>query len=226
MGEILIYGIAIIAIGSLFVLERRCLGQMAIVQPLVTCLVAGWISGNETTGLWLGISLQLFSLTPLRQVNWALSGVVAAATLLMAHKLGIPIAVGGKAACSIIIVVMIVGIAARALERRYARKDGERMQRHSPWLENDPVRAVESLVHRTIARWFIVGGIEVLVGTGLALIIAYGVGSIGDLDQSGNTAGALVVPALGAAVAASSLVEYRFLALTGLSAVVSIVVFV
>ncbi len=225
MGEILIYGIAIFAIGSLFVLERRCLGQMAIVQPLVTCLLAGWVTGNESTGIWLGISLQLFSVTPLRQVNWALSGVVAAATLLLAQKFGITMVVGGKSACSLIIVVILVGMGARALERRYARVDGERMHSLPPWLETDPVQAVESLVHRTLRRWIVVGGLEVIVGTSLALVVTYGVGKIGIDSSVGNTAGAVVVPALGAAIAASSLVGIRFWALTGLSAVVSIVVF-
>jgi len=224
--EALTWTVAIFAIGSLFALERRCLGQMAVVQPLVVCLVAGLISGNTETAVWVGISLQLFSVAQMRHVNWALGGTVAAVTLITAQKLGFTISVGGPSAYAVLLVALLMGLTACAIDKAYARIDGERIRGSAPWGDEDPVNALESLVHRSILRWLLLGGAQVTVGTGLALLVLYGIGLFGAVDPSPGIPWAALVPAIGAAMAVSSLAGYRFVAWTGLSTILSLVVFI
>ncbi|MCP4675815.1 MAG: hypothetical protein GY854_09980 [Deltaproteobacteria bacterium] len=204
---------AILVVGTLLTLERRCLGQMAVVQPLVVCLLAGLLSGIEETGIWMGISLQLFSVTQFRQIDWSFSGVVSAAALLAAVKLGIPLTVGGPGAYTVMIAGVLTGFGSRALDRRYARIDGERQRSHSPWASDDPARTIESMVRGVIARWLVIGVFQVVVGTGLILVALLGVGQLCNLGHSSSTICAAAVPTLGAAIAISSLKGGRFLAI-------------
>lgn len=222
MVETLIYVVAIFVIGSILMLERRCLGQMAFVQPLVVCLLAGWTVDRVEMGIWLGVSLQLLSVSPMRRFDWALCGVVGALTLIVTAKLGIPLIVGSPSALTLVLIVLLVGAVGRALERRYARTDGERIRNASPLLENDAVTAIEAHVYRVIARYFVVGGFETAVGTGLALLAVFGVGLLGPLSPANIAIFAASVPVLGAAVALSALVEFRFFVWTGASAAVAI----
>ncbi|MCP4604380.1 MAG: hypothetical protein GY847_28300 [Proteobacteria bacterium] len=226
MVEALGWVAAIFAIGSLLILERRCLGQMAVVQPLVLCLVAGWISGNENMAIWLGVSLQLFSVTRTRQIDWALCGVISAAVILTAARFGIPLSAGGPGACLVLMVAVLTGMASRALDRKYARIDGERQRANSPWATDDPVSAVESIVRGMVVRWLVVGGIEVAIGTSLALFALYWAGQLGDTLAWQKAFWAAAIPTLGAAVAISSFARYRILAWAGVSAIVSLMVFV
>jgi hypothetical protein len=220
--EAIIYGLVIFVVGSVLMLERRCLGQMAFVQPLVVCLLAGWFVDNVEMGLWLGVSLQLLSNSPMRRFNWALCGVVGALTLMVAAKQGIGLTVGSPNALALVVVVLWVGAMARILERRYARRDGERIRTASPLLENDAVTAIESHVYRVIVRYFFVGGFQTVIGTGLALLAVVGLASVGQMPPAMVTIFAVFVPVLGAAVALSSLVEFRFFVWTGISATVAI----
>ncbi len=204
---------AILVVGTLLTLERRCLGQMAVVQPLVVCLLAGWLSGLEETGIWMGISLQLFSVTQFRQIDWSFSGVVSAAVLLAAAKLGILLTAGGPGAYLVMIGGLLTGFGSRALDRRYARIDGERQRHNSPWLSDDPARTIELMVRGGIARWLVIGVLQLVVGTGLILIAVLGVGQLCSLGCSSSTICTAAVPTLGAAVAISSLKDKRFLAI-------------
>ena len=126
MGETLIGAVAILAIGSVLTLERRCLGQMAIVQPLTVCLVAGWLAGNDV-GIWLGISLQLFSTATGQQVDWSLAGVIAAVSIFVATHFEIPMLPGGATANGAAMVAILAGKVSVIIERRYAQIDGERL---------------------------------------------------------------------------------------------------
>ena len=65
MVEALIWVGAVFSAGSLLILERRCLGQMAVVQPLVLCLVAGLVTGQQEIAIWLGIVVAPLVLPPL-----------------------------------------------------------------------------------------------------------------------------------------------------------------
>ncbi len=225
MVEILVWTTAIFVVGSVLILERRCLGQMAIVQPLVVCLVAGWIADNTETAIWLGVSLQLFSITQVRHIDWALGGIVSAAALFSAAKLGIPITPGDPGACAVVIVAVAGGFTSRAIDRRYARIDGERQREHSPWAAEHPAMAVESLVHSVVGRWLFIGGIQVLVGTVLAVLALYATKPLVDPGNMGSAIAGAAVPLLAAAATVSSLAGNRLIVWASISAAVSWVIF-
>jgi mannose/fructose/N-acetylgalactosamine-specific phosphotransferase system component IIC len=224
--ETLISIAAVFVIGSVFLLERRCLGQMALVQPLVVCLAAGWFTGNQEVGIWLGVSLQLLSVGPIRSIDWALSGMVAAISVFLAPGYGVPlVGAGGPSALAIAFVAIAFGMVARSIERRYARIDGEMTRGSSPWQQTDPGKAIESHVYRVIRRWFVVGGLQITVGTALALFAAWGVGSDSVQNSTVTRVCAVIVPIIGVAIAVSSFTDYRLLIWTTVSAALSLVIF-
>lgn len=226
MVEILAWICLTFVVGSALVLERRCLGQMAVVQPLVVCLIAGWISGYHGVALWMGISLQLFSVDRAKEIDWPLAGVVSGAVLLISNRLGIVLVPGGPGALMALMASVLMGIASRSIELNYARKDGQYLREKSPWGSSDPVSSVESIVRKVVGRWIVIGGIEVTLGSALAFLVVLSV-EFSNLKQTmlSPYAAALVI-AFAAAVAASSLSKNRYLLWTGVSAAISWVVFI
>ena len=207
-------------------LERRCLGQMAIVQPLVVCLVAGWLSGREATGLWMGISLQLFSTDRSREIDWPLCGVVAAAVLFFSQWFGLYFESGEPGALTVLMLAVLAGLASRSIERTYAKIDGERLRSNQPWTSSDPVEAIEKLVRRVVMRWLIIGGLEVIVGTSFALFWLFIVSQAGFRNENLSSIIAAVTVAFAASVALSSVSRKRFVAWAGLSMAISWMVFI
>ena len=224
MVEILIWITAVFAVGSFLLLERRCLGQRALVQPLALCLIAGWATDNVETGLWLGVSLQLLSLAPSRVVDWALASVVAAAGLLITDHLDLPLGKGQAPTSTLLLVAVIAGLAARYIERNYARRDREKVEVRPPWRDMDPASAVEKAVYHAIYRWILVGGLEVLVSLGLALFAIKIAVFFGETPVWLTQIVSIGVPTLGAAVLLSSLTGIRFVVWAGLSSGLSLVV--
>lgn len=224
MVETLIYLAGVFLVGGLFVLERRCLGQMAVVQPLVVCLGAAWLVGNEAVGLWFGVSLQLFSVTLVRRVDWALAGTVAALTILTAPVLGIKLVVGEPGTLALVLIAVLVGAGARSIELGYARRDGATSREAPPWSADDPARAIESVVYRAVLRSVLLGGLQATIGTGLALLAASAFGQWHHLPGTQFLTGA-ALPTFGAALAVSTLADCRAPLWTGLSAAVALAVF-
>lgn len=217
MVEILIWITAFFAAGSFLVLERRCLGQRALVQPLALCLLAGLYIDNVETGLWLGLSLQLLSLAPSRIVDWALVSVIAASGLLVTAKADISIGVGQVGTSTLLLTAVLSGIASRHIERNFARRDREKVEVCPPWRDMDPAKAVEKSVYHAIYRWFFIGGLEVLVGLGIAFIAVKGAVLFGETPIFLTRIVAIGVPTLGVAVLLSSLTGVRFIIWAGLS---------
>jgi mannose/fructose/N-acetylgalactosamine-specific phosphotransferase system component IIC len=215
--EGLIWALAIYAIGGVLVLERHCLGQRALVQPLTLCLIAGLLSDHVETGIWIGVTLQLLSVAPSRSVDWALSGAVAAVLLVTAPKLGYKIESGDVSASLLALVSVLSGLASRSVERWYAKTDLGKIQGHPPWKELDPVRAMERTVYRAIARWLVVDGVEVILGVGFGLAAIAATHMISPNPHWLTAACAVALPTFGVAVVASALVEYRFIAWSGIS---------
>lgn len=226
MVEVLIWAGIVFAAGSVLVLERHCLGQMAIVQPLTICLAAGLISGHEETGIWLGVSLQLLSTMANRRVDWAVAGVVAGASIVTAPVLGFDQLPAGKMSCFVVACAMLSGLVARSVELRFARSDGERLRRSSPWAEVNPVAVLSSLVRRSVLRWLLLGGAEVTLGTALSLVVVYLIEHYVGLTSPGGMVAAISVPALGIAVTLNTLAGYRFIAWTGVATVLTWIVFI
>ena len=221
MGEILIWVTGIFIVGSLLVLERHCLGQKAIVQPLVLCLIAGSVSGLLEIGLWLGISIQLLSVMIVREADWALTGAVSAATILTSNALGFDFSVGSSAACALLLMSVVVGMMSRQIERFFARIDGERLREFSPWQESDLVAAIERRVGGAVTRWIWFGGLEVTIGVALCLLVIKAMVFLPPGPAWLSAVIAVLVPVLGVAVLVSALSERRFLVVSGVSGVVS-----
>ena len=224
MVEVLIWVSAIFALGGVLVLERHCLGQRALVQPLTLCLIAGLLGDDVETGIWLGVTLQLLSVVPSRTVDWALSGAAAAALLLVISRSGVRIVSGDLTSTLITFVSVLSGLASRAVERWYAKTDLGKIQGHPPWKEADPARAMERAVYHAIWRWLIVGGLEVCLAVGFGLAAVYAVRGIAPNPDWLTHACAVALPTFGTAVVASALVEYRFIAWSGISMGFSILV--
>jgi mannose/fructose/N-acetylgalactosamine-specific phosphotransferase system component IIC len=218
MVEILIWVVAIFAAGSFLVLERRCLGQRALVQPLVLCLTAGWVVGNVQAGLWFGVTLQLFSVAPSRGVDWALSSAVASSALLTSDYFNIHLEVGRPESTVLMLVTVLAGMAAHRLERHYARRDREKVEKHPPWHDADPVWALEKTVYRATSRWFLFGGLEVVAGLAIALIAMKGIAQFRDIPKWGIQISAISLPAVGSAVTVSALTGRHFIIWAGASA--------
>ncbi len=225
MVETVIWIAIVVLTGSVLVLERHCLGQMAIVQPLTTCLVAGLVADNVETGCWIGISLQLFATLSGQRADWAIAGVIAAASLVIAPKIGLPPLPVGGVSCLVIALAIGTGIGARFIERRFAKSDGERLRRASPWTQDNPATELAALVHRSIIRWLAMGVVEVTVGVGVAMVVLFGVERLFGVPASRGTVGAIVVPAVGVAVMITSLARYRYIAWAGLTMVLTWIVF-
>jgi len=224
--EVLLWAGIVFTVGSVLVLERHCLGQMAIVQPLIVCLAAGLISGNEETSVWIGVSLQLLSTMANRRLDWAVAGVVAGASIVTAPALGLAQLPAGKLSCFVVACAMLSGLVARMVELRFARFDGERLQQSPPWTEANPVAALSSLVRRSLLRWLLLGGAEVTVGTVLSLGVVYLVGRTLGLTSPGTIVAAVSVPAIGIAVTLNTLAGYRYIAWTGIATIATWVVFI
>ncbi len=225
IGEILIWISLVFASGSVLLLERHCLGQRALVQPLVMCLLVGLVTENLEIALWLGVTLQLLSVSPIRAVDWSLAGAVSAMTLALASRLGANLEVGGPSGSLLIMLSIVAGTFARSVECAYARKDSARVRTNSPWSLENPAWAVERIVYRAITRWIIVGGVEALLGVGLSILFIMAASFLPPSEGWVLTVSAVGCPIFGVAVAISALSETRFFAWSGISMGLSAMLF-
>lgn len=215
MGQALIWAAAAFVAGGAMTLERRCLGQMALVQPLTLCPLAGLIAGQPEAGVWIGVCLQLYSHGHGRDADWALAGCAAALTLLYSPRLGLALGPGDPASLIAVALPLACALGSRLLERRLARTDGAALRLRSPWSAERPARALERLVRRRLARSLALGGLETLVAGGITILGAVAIGHWGGGGAGWRALVAVAVPALGAAVAVSALADQRLVALTG-----------
>jgi len=189
-------------LGALLLLERRCLGQIAFVQPIVLCGLVGFATGNEETGIWIGVSLQLLSVGQGHYADWALAGFAGAAALwISAEVFSLPCAPGTPGSVALVGTAVASGIMARMVELRFARTDGVVVRSRPP-------------------------GVESLVATSIATLAIWGSSFLGAPGTMQETITRLAVPSIGMAVALGSLAGYRFVgyAAAGLASVVAIMV--
>jgi mannose/fructose/N-acetylgalactosamine-specific phosphotransferase system component IIC len=224
MVEVLIWAAAIFTLGGLLVLERHCLGQRALIQPLTLCLAAGLVSDHVETGIWLGVTMQLLSATPTRTVDWALSGAVAGILLVIAPRMGMKIVSGDLSASLLIFVAVSAGYISRILEKWYAKNDLGRIQINPPWKDSDPILAMERAVYRATIRWLIVGGVEVTISVGIGLAAIDAFCHLSGVPNWAAAVFATALPILGTAVVLSALVERRLVVWSGISMAASIAV--
>jgi hypothetical protein len=217
VGPALIWAAVALVGGALLTLERRCLGQMALVQPLVLCSVAGLLSGQPDTGIWIGACLQLFGHGTEQDADWPLAGAAAGLALLCSHDLGATIRPGDPGALIAIAICLVSALGARAFERRQSRRDGEALRREPPWDAERPIAAMERWVRARVLRGLVQGGIATLLAGGLAVLGALAMGDWAGGGEAWRTLVRIAVPAVAAAVAIGSLADFRYVALSGLT---------
>ena len=231
----LIWSAAVFTVGGLLLLERRCLGQAAVVQPLVLTLLCGWIArelavaaGVEPgpvieTALWMGISLQLLSVGQGHNADWALSGIICSAALLVSGELGVALTPGSPATITLVTAAVLFGMGARIFDKRLARTDCAKQRAANLWERPDLSQTLERLIHGRLRRGFLVGGVQSLVGVGASMGILVLLARA-DLHPSPiiSDVGLLAVPTLGAAVALGSLAGFRFVGYAGAGAAAAI----
>ena len=223
MGETLIIATIVFFGGSLLLLERRCLGQISIVQPLVVCAAAGYVSGESELGLWLGISIQFLSVGQSHYANWALVAVVAAMSMIYSQMMGWDVQPGNPHSLIILTLSIGAGFLSQTQERHFARSDSGRNGSG----RNDEVNlaSIEALVKKRILRGLLMGGIEALVGSALVVTSVYFFQNLRGSPLSPiYTIIAIVVPALGVAIAIGSLSRYGYIFFASTGAVLTLAV--
>lgn len=225
MVEALIQILAVTLGGGLMMLERRCLGQMAFVQPLVVCSFAGILAGRVELGVWMGVSLQLLSVHPMRHADWAIAGIAAAGSIIVAPQLGLSVGVGSVGACLAIALCVLMGIGSLKLEKVYFRQDRECLVTNPPWTMADPEKEIAKIVYSRVRRWFLIGAAETFAGTSAVLGILVLFSFSGLSFDKPDALGALAIPILGTAMAVSVAGRLRYVGLAGLITMTTLGVF-
>jgi mannose/fructose/N-acetylgalactosamine-specific phosphotransferase system component IIC len=202
---------AVFAAGAGLLLERRCLGQIAFVQPMVLCALVGLFSGQTEACLWIGVSLQLLSVGQGHHADWALAGFVAAASLAVWSVLwGSDVTPGSVVALTALSASVAAAMLARSLELSLARTDGALQRRVPIWEGKDPVGALERHARRRVFRCAAQGGVEGIAGTALAVGGMYAASFAEAPPVIVVSAARLAVPGLALAVALGAMAGYRF----------------
>ena len=178
---------------------------------------AGYLTGNEPLGIWLGVSLQLLAAGQGPQADWSLAGVVAALAILVTPRLASSPTPGDPASVALFGSAVVVAIGARKLELRRARLDGDALRAESPWDRPDPASAFGRLIRRRMARGLIVGGLQTVLAGGAAVAVTGAAGALG-FGSAAQQVAALAVPILGVAVLLGALSSYRHIGLAGAGA--------
>lgn len=198
-------------LGAVLLLERRCLGQIAFVQPLVLCAATGWVTGNEEIGIWVGVSLQLMSVGQGHYADWALAGYSGAAAIWIGERLlAVPLAPGSPESIALVGTAVVCAIAARSVERRFAMTDGITIRSKPPWDGANAAKELEQLTRRRIFRGWAVGAVEALAASGVSTTAIWGATLLSPPQSPVDAVARLAVPAIGMAVALGSLAGYRF----------------
>ena len=133
MAQIVIIALIVFFLGAVLLLERYSLGKLAFVQPLVLLLISGFITDQQETAIWLGITLQLLSIGQSHYCNWALVSFVSSAALIILHRFGISVDPGSAQSLVIIIPSILLGIQSEQLHHIYMRKNALPMNANPIW---------------------------------------------------------------------------------------------
>ncbi|MCU0660990.1 MAG: PTS sugar transporter subunit IIC [Myxococcota bacterium] len=199
-------------IGGALALERRCLGQMALVQPLLVCFLAGWVIGQPEVGLWLGTCLQLFSLLPRRGLDWSTAGLCAAATLYLSSLLGFKVEVGSPAAVVVLLVSSISILTTSVIDRWVSFYHARLLTRAAPLSKDDARVEVARFVNTSLYRLWTFGSLALFLYIAVALFAAALFSRIPLQNSWTVEVAAVGAPLLAMAVALGSMARRRLLA--------------
>ena len=165
---------AVFVVGALLLLERRCLGKPAVVQPLVLCLLTGVLTDEVDTGLWLGISLQLLSMGQSHYCNWVLASISAAGGIAVLSLYDIHLAPGSSAVVAILCASILVGIIFDIIDRKINLSRSVSLQRGVDiWKSDKGGAEFTSLIYRNVVRGFLFAGSQSLLGVGVVSVCGY-----------------------------------------------------
>jgi hypothetical protein len=222
MVQALITFLAVYVGGAALLLERRCLGKPAVVQPLVLCLIAGLSLDDAMVGLWLGVSLQLLSMGQSHYCNWVLSSIGAAGAMVILNDYNVHLSPGDPAIMGVLVMSVLVGIVFDFMDRKLNLSRSASEQRGmNIWRSDHSGDEFSRLIYRRVLRGFLFAGVQSMLGVGLVFLAGYFLGT-SDSIQAGpevRKAVALVVPLFGVSVTLGSLSGrlFPFYALVGVA---------
>ena len=212
---------AVFFTGAMLLLERRCLGKPAVVQPLVLCLITGLLLDEVETCLWLGISLQLLSMGQSHYCNWVLASISAAGGVAVLRMYDLHIGPGATATVALLSSGILVGILFDYWDRRVNLHRSEAEQKGmNIWKTEQGGDEFAALIHRKIFTGFLFGGAQSILGVGIVVGATYlMVVFVGQSDPDVARVVALIVPLFGATVTLGSLSSsaFPFYALIGVA---------
>lgn len=221
MDEALIWPAVAFVAGAVLLMERRCLGQRAFVQPLTLCLAAGLITARLEAAIWLGTTLQMLAAGDSRRANWALAGLASALALLALDGRVGELAPGDPAALGLLIAAVTAGLAARILERRLARIDTESSV-GSVFDAPDPERGLNALIRRRLLRTALYGGIGAVAAGTIAAAAVLALVGLEPPAPLHRIVVAVVVPALGVAAAVGAHSGIRYVGIAGIGVIATL----
>jgi len=224
MGQMLILAAATAVFGSILLLEQRCLGKVAFVQPLILCCLAGMATGQMEAGLWFGISLQLLSIGQSHYGNWALAGIITASSLVALHLQGLGSLPGNPDSLVLLCCAVLAGILADTVEKTLAARSARPMTTIPLWQSPDSFDAFHRLIRRRVLRGFLFGGLQCLLGTAMAAALTLISMDRVTVNPHLRTAVIIFVPLFGAAVTMGAMSRKRF-PLTALIGIAVLAVF-
>ena len=226
MVQILIIIIVIFLAGAILLLERRCLGKSAFVQPLVLCLIAGIVMGDEQTGLWFAVSLQLLSIGQSHYCNWSLAGTITGGALITLHFYGIHVPPGHPESLVLLSSAILFSILAEIVGRNMANRIAVPLRSMDLWKSAESFSAFSRIIYSQIRRGFIFGGLQSLFGTAVSVLLVTLIHARIPVNESVSRAVLMTIPAFGAAVTlgAMSGKRYPVFASVGVAVVFTLVV--
>ena len=221
MVQALIIFSAVFVTGAMLLLERRCLGKPAVVQPLVLCLITGLIVGETETCLWIGISLQLLSMGQSHYCNWVLASISAAGAVAVLSQYDLHIAPGAAATVALLSACILVGILFDYWDRKVnLHRSAAEQKGMNIWKTEQGGDEFAALIHRKIFTGFFFGGMQSILGVGIVAGAGYLLVALtGESDPDVARIVVLTVPLFGAAVTLGSLSSsvFPFYALIGVA---------
>jgi hypothetical protein len=208
-------------VGGILMLERRCVGQMAFVQPMAIVLIAGMFIDQPVPALWFGVTLQLLSTGQTHYCNWVLAAVAAGTAMVALHAEGIAIVPGSVPSLGILVSSTLLGIASDQLDKWQARKDNTTQVVPAGAHPEETIEPFVRLIHRRIVRSFFISGLQSVVAVSVTCatgILAHRLFPVSHAMVQSIML--MAIPSFGVVAVLTSLVGMRFTFFAAVSAVV------
>ncbi len=216
MVEAVIIGIVLFVAGAVLLLERKALGKLAFVQPLVLCLIAGMIVNEEETALWIGISIQLLSIGQSHYCNWALVAVINSASLIILKHYGISIDPGSADSMVLITSSILTGIMFDSFINKLSHKHDIPMRSNPLWHNAESFNDFKKVIQKSIVKGLILGGLSTVAGVAISTLLTIGTNGRINVNSTVTQVVLIVVPLFGISITMASMTLKRYSVLASL----------